>query len=222
MILCCTANASYRNVPCPVVDTERTTIAIDSSTAFKRNAVKFGNMLRKTNSVTLLLQTGNGTLAYCPIFVDSLMRDVEQYRTDAQSDLCDCHLGKNYLAVDVEIAPETQFESVLVKIRRGNATRVSDAEKSARENLREPGTSVSNGVPGAAMSVVERIALRKRRRLDESRKYVNCDFILGSAAEVKRLWSVAKNILKDNRKSMTQLLLEAITVFEGQELLLGG
>ncbi len=41
-------------------------------------------------------------------------------------------------------------------------------------------------------------------------KYVNCDFILGSAAEVERLWSVAKNILKDNRKSMTPLLFEAL------------
>ncbi len=210
MMLCCTTSASYRNIPCPVVGTEGTTIATDSNTAFKRNAVKFGNMLREINSVTLLLQTENGTLAYCPIFVDSLMRDVEQYRTDAQSDLCHCHLAKNYLAFDAEIAPKTQFESVVVKIRRGNATRVSDAENSARENLREPGTSVGNGVSGAAMSVVERIALRKRRRLDESRKYGNCDFILGSVAEVKRLWSVAKDILKDNLKSMPQLLLEAI------------
>ncbi len=35
-------------------------------------------------------------------------------------------------------------------------------------------------------------------------------FILGSAAEVERLWSVAKNVLKDNRKSMTPLLFEAL------------
>ncbi len=60
------------------------------------------------------------------------------------------------------------------------------------------------------MSVVERIALRKRRCLDESHKRVNCDFNLGSAAELERLWSVAKKILKDNRKSMTPLLFEAL------------
>ncbi len=77
---------------------------------------------------------------------------------------------------------------------------MTDAENSACENLRVPSTTMCNEVSHAAMSVVERIALRKRRRLDESHKYVNCDFILGSAAEVQRLWSVAKNMVKHNLK----------------------
>ncbi len=41
-------------------------------------------------------------------------------------------------------------------------------------------------------------------------RYINCDFILGSAAEVERLWSLAKYILAHTRKSASQLAFEAI------------
>ncbi len=67
-------------------------------------------MLSEINSVTLLLQMGNATLADCRMCVDSLLQDVEQYRVDAQSYLYDCRLGKKYLAIDATIAPDTEFE----------------------------------------------------------------------------------------------------------------
>ena len=37
--------------------------------------------------------------------------------------------------------------------------------------------------------------------------YGNCDFIYGSAAEVERLWSVAKHILADERKGMMEPMM---------------
>ena len=40
--------------------------------------------------------------------------------------------------------------------------------------------------------------------------YVNCDYILGSAAEVERLWSLASYVLQDHRSSMTPMNLEAL------------
>ena len=39
-------------------------------------------------------------------------------------------------------------------------------------------------------------------------KYINCNFIFGSSAEVERLWSIAKNILEDNSKSMEPYMFE--------------
>ena len=39
---------------------------------------------------------------------------------------------------------------------------------------------------------------------------MNRDFILGSAAEVERLWSIATNVLTDERKKTTPLMLEAL------------
>ena len=38
---------------------------------------------------------------------------------------------------------------------------------------------------------------------------MNCDFILGSAAEVERLWLIATNVLTDERKTTYPLILEA-------------
>lgn len=63
---------------------------------------------------------------------------------------------------------------------------------------------------GATKSGVERLNLRKRRRFNDTHKYVNCDFILISAAKVERLWSICKHILRDNRKSMTLLFFKTL------------
>ena len=40
--------------------------------------------------------------------------------------------------------------------------------------------------------------------------YMNVDFICGSAAEVERLWSIAKHILSSTRSRMTPHLLQAL------------
>ncbi len=60
------------------------------------------------------------------------------------------------------------------------------------------------------MTMSERIALRKREREEKTETYINSDFILRSVAEIERLWSLAKNVLTDNRKSMTPLFFEAV------------
>ena len=44
--------------------------------------------------------------------------------------------------------------------------------------------------------------------------YMNCDFILGLAAEVERLWSIATNVLTDERKKTSPLMLEAVLFYE--------
>lgn len=40
--------------------------------------------------------------------------------------------------------------------------------------------------------------------------YINCDYILGSVAEVERLWSMARYVLQDHRSSMSPMNLEAL------------
>ena len=47
---------------------------------------------------------------------------------------------------------------------------------------------------------------------DNEGPYYPCDFILGSAAEVERLWSSARYIMSDQRSRLAQELLEAILV----------
>lgn len=42
----------------------------------------------------------------------------------------------------------------------------------------------------------------------------DCNFIFGSSAEVERLWSIAKKILEDNRKSMEQYVFDVYIYLE--------
>ena len=45
-------------------------------------------------------------------------------------------------------------------------------------------------------------------------KYINCDFILGSAAEIERVWSTAGLIMTSRRKGTSPLTLEALLFLE--------
>ncbi len=60
------------------------------------------------------------------------------------------------------------------------------------------------------MSMAKRIALKKRKRDDTQDSYMNCDFVLGSVAEVERLWSTAKHVLGQQHMGMTPIVLEPI------------
>ena len=60
------------------------------------------------------------------------------------------------------------------------------------------------------ISFDERVKRNKRRRLNRQEKYRKCEFILGSVAEVERLWSIAKNVRTVNRRRMTPILFESI------------
>ena len=54
--------------------------------------------------------------------------------------------------------------------------------------------------------------IKKDRKLEQqkSSQYINANFILGSASELERLWSIAGDILSLNRRSVTPLLFEAL------------
>ena len=52
---------------------------------------------------------------------------------------------------------------------------------------------------------------------DLTSPYKNVDFICGSAAEVERLWSIAKYILTDNRSRLTAASFKTITFLKTNE-----
>ena len=75
-------------------------------------------------------------------------------------------------------------------------------------------------VDGAEQNVHVSLADRMRDRIkkrkagvfeaDLSSPYRNADFICGSAAEVERLWSIAKNVLTNNRSRLTPAMFETL------------
>ena len=64
----------------------------------------------------------------------------------------------------------------------------------------------------------ERLRQRQRQRENPS-GYMNCDFILGSAAEVERVWSIATTVLTDEQKNTSPLMLEALLFLRVNERL---
>jgi len=42
----------------------------------------------------------------------------------------------------------------------------------------------------------------KKRKAEEPETYIDCDYILATAVDVERLWSLAKNLLTDKRRGM--------------------
>lgn len=63
----------------------------------------------------------------------------------------------------------------------------------------------------------ERRAKRRKRELPR-KVYIDCDFILGSFSEVDNLFSIAKNVLTVNRRSMAPHLFEALIFIKLKEL----
>ena len=65
-------------------------------------------------------------------------------------------------------------------------------------------------------SIAERMA-KKRRVCRQEAEYVDTNFILGSAAHVERLWSIAKNVSTCARRRMTPQLLEGLLFLKENE-----
>jgi prophage tail gpP-like protein len=75
------------------------------------------------------------------------------------------------------------------------------------------GSSNNEGQQERALSLRSRVEQRKQRKAQESNsasKYINCDFIMGSAAVVESNWSGLDHFITKRRKGMSPLLTEMI------------
>jgi len=50
----------------------------------------------------------------------------------------------------------------------------------------------------------------KKRKAEQPETYIDCDFILATAVDVERLWSLAKNLLTDKRRGMATVMIQVI------------
>ena len=126
-------------------------------------------------------------------------------------------MGTTYIDPNSEKLPDPHFLSGVSKIQERKFTSLTDAEKEACAHLKKaeaeapPGDDVDNDANRIPLSMQERIKRRKQETSDNNEDiYMNVDSICGSAAEVERLWSIAKYILTDQRKSMTPQMFEAL------------
>ncbi len=93
------------------------------------------------------------------------------------------------------IVHSPQVESEVIKVQMNQIHFMSSlGKKRLLSPTTDSATTESHNQSSASTTMSELIALRKRKREVEPQKYINSDFILGSVAEIERLWSLAKKV----------------------------
>lgn len=192
---------------------EKCDLPIDASARFAEKATACGRMLKEINTVTKVLQTRSRSLTDCRQDIIDLQTAILVAADKPEQPLYNCKLGEKFIGTKSHLVTDADFESGVIKIQAGCPDELTDAEKTAVQCLKsdhaEAG-SADGSSNGEYLSMKERLA--KRRKITATnRTYIPCNFILGSVAEVERVWSIAKHLLHgDIRTSLTPLLFEAL------------
>ena len=201
-----------------VSEDDRSNVDVNSTVAFRDKCFKYAAWLKHINNVTLFLQTRLLSLEKCRGVLDILIEDVNQYGLQRGSPLFGCTLGVKYISSDSDITSDPDFENGVVKIQRNIVHTMTPDEHEACKKLRVETHEVDNVLAPAedyeavlGMNFEDRLSGRKRKNdgCDEY-SYMNSDFILGSVAEVERLWSICKFILSDTRSRLEPQIFEAL------------
>lgn len=193
-----------------VADQDGATITIDRSAAFEARVKRFATMLSEIDVVTLELQKHGATISDCRLAIDMLIEEVREGRNNQSSSMYGCKLSERYLSTRARTVTDPSFESGVVKIQRCQESSMNTDEFDACASLLCPSQSVNSTEVQNSGGLAKKIANRKRQRLVNTARYRNCKFVIGSAAAVERLWSIAKYVHGLNRHSLTPLLFESI------------
>ena len=134
-----------------------------------------------------------------------------------------CELDLNYIEPEANgLATNVHFITGVMKIQSGieYEKKMTAREKQACRCLLRDGIvddsdeSEQDNDGDSGMNFVHAFKKDNKRKRDESEavsKYIDCRFILGSAAIVESLWSEQDNLLANKRrKGMTPRMVEAI------------
>jgi hypothetical protein len=175
--------------------------------------------LTQFNEVTVMLQKEGITLLRVRELFNSVMFDYPELA--------------GHLAPDAKIVVNPVFERAVVQISAGMV--LSDDEKESVSNLLLPlPTDVLDGnndvaanafaanasgiIDDAQLSYTQKLELRIKRTKTSNdgiaRKYINLDVLCGTSVSCERLFSAAKHILTDTRKSTSPAVFESILLLK--------
>lgn len=170
--------------------------------------------LKKFHQINMMLQKEAISFVRVREIFDTVMDDYPE-------------LG-GHLAANAAIVSNPTFERAVSKIAKGHP--ISDEERNSVSCLLKPviedervQADVSDDIDGGdtqsnELSYAQKVELRMKRRKscndDIATKYINLDVICGTSVECERLFSVAKNILTDTRKSTSPAVFEAILLLK--------
>jgi hypothetical protein len=197
---------------------------VDSTQSFLRSTKKLNDMLSQIMEVTVALQERLLTLAHCREMLGYLLQESQDMRNNANSSWHENQFFDQYIGPDSDKLTYPDFVKGVSKIQEGKVSTMSAAEQEACRVLVNEAVSRTGANGGSATNedttMGESNVSRKIKALGEKRKaskisttdsvYYNCNFILGSAAEVERLWSESQWLLDRHRSNLDPKLFEAI------------
>ena len=170
--------------------------------------------LKQFHEINMMLQKENITVIRVREIFDTVMDDFPEL--------------SGHLAADAKIVANPIFERTVLKIAKGRPIR--DIERaSVRCLLRKPAVGheddslllVDDTANGASeeLTYAQKVELRMKRRRKScsneiAAKYINLDVLCGTSVECERLFSIAKNILTDTRKSTSLAVFQAILLLK--------
>ncbi len=112
--------------------------------------------------------------------------------------------GQKYISPTADIVQYPHFEAVVVKIQKSIWNQMNESVKAAvriwKTTISSSGTTRLQGT--CSTNNISEWMTRRRKRDEETSNYFDRDFIMGSVAEVKRVFVFAKYVLSENRCSV--------------------
>lgn len=186
-----------------------------TTNSFLSKMRKHNRYLKKIKSTSKgCLQERGCPLACLQDMLDYICDRVEKGFGKEGDDFEFCTLKKKKLDLATNYDTDKAFVRGVIKIQKKMEDEMTEEEVEACEVLLkqdvEGGSSGNDASPSEKS--FEDVMFEKKRSYTKafSSKYVDCRFILGSGAEVERVWSMAGNVYTKRRSSTSPLVLELI------------
>ncbi len=130
-----------------------------------------------------------------------------------------CNLGLKYLSPKNGLSTDPDFETAIAKIQSGSELTMTQAEKCAcrafqkdanLESDDELDLTVDSGREDFFLRGFEKAKKQKTKESSGQSDYIDCNFITGSAAVVKSLWSMYDAFNSKRRRGMSPIMVEMI------------
>eukprot|EP00171_Calliarthron_tuberculosum_P003916 IDg3916t1 len=196
-----------------VAEQEHSTVAMNLTSDFKSRAQQYEKQLSHIDAITRYLQKKHLSVSDCRLALNKLMQKVETKNDVQSSGFFGCLLGTSHISQTAAIVKDKSFLSGVIKIQRQEFEALSDEERRACKTLLSEtvaSADIDNANESEDDDIIMEITKEKENRIDGPGNYINADFVLGSVAEVERLWSVLRRLLPDYRKSCAPILAEAL------------
>ena len=165
------------------------------------------------------LQRKSRSLGECQHMLDLLNRRVVNGQGEPGDPFEKCGLVVKYLSTDNGLSTMPAFETGVAKIQAGiiEESKMTAAEKNAcKPLLRDQTVESDSSSESESENFLKEFEKSKKRKERESSghmsSYINCDFILGSAAVVESLWSEF-DAFNTKRRSGTSPIVNEMILF---------